>query len=283
MIDETLQDQAALHALGMLHGVEATAFQAALVATPELQRMVNEIAETAAAITRALPAANAPSEILPRLLTQIRSERMHGPVSPAQAESAGFNWMPWALAASIAIAAGAGFLAGAKVTSVNSAERITQLSSKMERGDAEQQRLAAIIAALNEERVAMEKRVSDLRQRDAIFQVRIATLKVQKTALEKAYANVAAFVIWDASGQNGVMRFDKLPQAAAGKVYQMWAIDPRYQAPVSAGVFSAEPGREFDVKFKPTREIATAGKFAVSIEQPGGAASPLGPIVLMSN
>ena len=277
MIDETLQDQAALHALGMLQGVEATAFQAALVATPELQRMVDEIAEAAAAITRGLPAAKAPSEILPRLLTQIRSERMHGPASPARAESAGFDWMPWALAASIATAAGAGFLAGAKVAAVNSAGRITQLSSQLERADAEQQRLAAIIAALNVERVAMAKR-------DAISQVRIATLKVQKTALEKAYANVAAFVIWDASGQNGVMRFDKMPQAAAGKVYQMWVIDPSQPtAPVSAGVFSADVGREFDVKFKPSREIARAGNFAVSIEQPGGSASPLGPIVLMSN
>ncbi len=283
MIDETLQDQAALHALGMLRGVEATTFQAALAATPELALMADEIAEAAAAITLALPAAKAPSEILPRLLTQIRSERTHGQASPAQAESNESNWMPWALAASIAIAATAGFLAGAKVASVNSAERITQLNSRTERADAEQQRLTAIIAALKEERGAMEQRVNDLRQRDAISQVRIATLKVQKTALEKAYANVAAFVIWDASGQNGVMRFDKMPQAAAGKVYQMWVIDPRYEGPVSAGVFAAEAGQEFDVKFKPTREIANAGKFAVSIEQPGGAASPLGPIVLMTN
>ena len=283
MIDEALQDQAALHALGLLEGSEAAAFQAALKGNAELQAMVDEIAETAASIAHALPAVKAPTEVLPRLLAQIRAERLHGSAPRAQVADSESNWMPWALAASIALAAAVGFLSGAKVSAVRSDVEIARLRSQIEQADTERQRLASIIAALKEERVAMEKRVDALRTRDAISQVQIATLKVQATALAKAYAEVAAYVVWDATGQNGVMRFDKLPPAGVNRDYQMWIIDPRYDAPVSAGIFSTGAGRELEVKFKPTRPIALAGKFALSVEQKGGSAKPQGPIVLMSN
>lgn len=279
MIDETQQDQAALHALEMLRDEEAAAFKMALTKEPELQAMTDEMADAAAAIALALPAAKAPAEILPRLLAQIRVERMHAPT----ARTSGGNWMPWALAAGIAIAATVGFLAGEKIAAVKSEEKITRLNSQIDQTDTERQRLATMIAALKDERASLEKRVSDLRQRDALSQLTIATLKIQATTFAKAYAKVAAYVVWDSTGQNGVMRFDNLPTTAADKDYQMWIIDPRYDAPVSAGIFSAGSGGEFGVKFKPARPIAMAGKFAVSVEQKGGSTRPLGPIVLMSN
>ena len=283
MIDETLQDQAALHALGLLEGGEAAAFQAALAGQAELQTMVNELADAAASIAHALPAAQAPTEVLPRLLAQIRAERLHGAAPQAQVAETEAGWMPWAVAASIALAAAVGFLSGAKVSAVRSDVELARLRSQIDQADTERLRLATIIAALKEERVAMEKRVDALRTRDAISQVQIATLKVQATALARAYAEVAAYVVWDANGQNGVMRFDRLPPAGVNKDYQMWIIDPRYDAPVSAGIFSAGTGGELEVKFKPTRPIALAGKFALSVEQRGGSAKPQGPIVLMSN
>ena len=283
MIDETLQDQAALHALGLLEGGEAAAFQAALAGQAELQTMVNELADAAASIAHALPAAQAPTEVLPRLLAQIRAERLHGAAPQAQVAETEAGWMPWAVAASIALAAAVGFLSGAKVSAVRSDVELARLRSQIDQADTERLRLATIIAALKEERVAMEKHVDSLRTRDAISQVQIATLKVQATALARAYAEVAAYVVWDANGQNGVMRFDRLPPAGVNKDYQMWIIDPRYDAPVSAGIFSAGTGGELEVKFKPTRPIALAGKFALSVEQRGGSAKPQGPIVLMSN
>ena len=92
-----------------------------------------------------------------------------------------------------------------------------------------------------------------------------------------------AYVVWDANGQNGEMRFDKLPPAGPGKDYQMWVIDPRYDSPVSAGIFSAGSGSDLEVDFKPSRPIAFAKNFALSVEQTGGSAKPQGPIVLMSN
>lgn len=279
MIDENHQDQAALHALGMLQGEEAAAFHAALASDSELRALVDGFAETAAAVTHALPATKAPAEVLPRLLAQIRAERLHAPPQRRQATTSAWNWMPAAIAASIAIAAVLGGFAGVKVAEVNSRDQIAALNLQIGQADAEKERLTTIIAALKEERAGMEKRIADLRQRDAISQVRIAMLKAQLTQ----YVKVTAVAVWDAGAQQGVMRFDNLPEAGLGKDYQMWIIDPRYDAPVSAGIFSAGRGGELDVKFKPTQPIALADKFAVSVEQKGGAAKPLGPIVLMSN
>ena len=68
MIDETQQEQAALHALDSLSGAEATAFRDALATSPELQTFADEMADAAASLTHALPSAKAPAEILPRLL-----------------------------------------------------------------------------------------------------------------------------------------------------------------------------------------------------------------------
>ena len=279
MIDETLQDQAALHALGMLEGEEASAFQAALRGSAELQAMVDEITEAAAALSHALPATKAPPEVLPRLLAQIGAEQMAAPVARVPDSDTSARWMPWAIAASIALSGLTGFFSGAKVQSVNARLEVRELHRQIEQADTEKKRLGSVVAGLKDERVALQKRVDDLRQRDALSQVQIATLKVQV----KTFAKVAAYVVWDAAAQQGLMRFDNLPEVGAEKDYQMWVIDPRYDDPVSAGIFTTGGGGELAVKFKPTRPIAQAGKFAVSVEQKGGAAKPLGQIVLMSN
>ena len=115
--------------------------------------------------------------------------------------------------------------------------------------------------------------------REPLSQLRIATMKSQL----RAYAKVVAVAVWDAGAQQGVVRFDNLPQAAAGKDYQMWVIDPRNPKPVSAGVFSAGTGGVVDVKFKPEQPVALADKFAVSIEQKGGTSGLPTTVVLMSN
>ena len=273
MIDETQQDHAALHALGLLAGDEARA----VVGAPELQALADELAESAAALVHALPAAKAPPEILPRLLAQMRAER--APASRADATVPHTNWQPLALAAGIAMAATVGFLTGTKIAGARSQQQIARLSAEVAEKESERERLASLAAALKDERGILEKRIGDLRQRDALSQLRIATLKSKLNA----YAKVVAVAVWDAGGQQGVVRFDNLPQAAAGKDYQMWVIDPRNPKPVSAGVFSAGSGGTIDVKFKPDQPIALADKFAVSLERKGGTSGLPTTVVLMSN
>ncbi len=278
MIDETQQDQAALHTLGLLEGDEAAAFRAALAGGPELQALADDLGEAAASLVHALPAAKAPPEILQRILAQVRAERMHA-APRIQAAVPQTNWQPLALAASIAIAATIGFLTGTKIADARTQGQIARLSSEIAKSEAERQRLVSLASELKDERGILQKRIDDLRQRDALSQVRIATLKSQL----KAYAKVVAVAVWDGAGQQGLVRFDNLPQAAAGKDYQMWVIDPRNPKPVSAGVFSASASGVIEVKFKPDRPIASADKFAVSIEQKGGSPGLPTNVILMSN
>ena len=280
MIDEPQQDQAALHAIESLSGPEAAAFRDALATSPELQTFTDEMADAAAAIVHALPSTKAPAEVLPRLLAQIRAERMHSAPPRTQSKAAApATWLPWALAAGIAIGATAGFIAGAKIASAKFQRQVAELTTKAADAESQRERLAELNSALKEERVVLEKRVRDLRTKDAFTQLQIATLKSQV----KAYAKVVAVSVWDADKQQGLVRFDNLPQAASDKDYQMWIIDPRYPAPVSAGIFPAGNDGTSNVKFKPDQPIAMAANFAVSIERKGGSATPQGQIVLMSN
>ena len=279
MIDETQQDQAALHAIELLSGPEADAFRSALAASPELQTFTGEMADAAASLTHALPAAKAPAEILPRLLAQIRAERMHTAPAPAQAVAASATWLPWALAAGIAIGALAGFLAGEKAASAKSQRQIAELTSTAAEAESERARLAVLNGALKEESGVLEKRVRDLRTKDALAQVQIASLRSQN----KAYARVVSIAVWDVGGQQGKVRFENLPEPGLDRDYQMWIIDPRYPAPVSAGIFATGNSTSIDVTFKPEQPIAVANRFAVSLERKGGSATPQGPIVLLSN
>ena len=279
MIDETQQDQAALHALGLLGGDEAATFRAALAAGPELQTLTADLGEAAAALVHALPVAKAPPEILTRLLTQIRTERMHAPVPRVHTTVPHTNWQPLALAAGIAIAATLGFLAGMKISGARSQGQIAGLTAQIAQTESERQRLASLNTQLKEERGILEKRVNDLRQRDDLSQLQIATLKSQI----KVYAKVVAVAVWDASGQQGIVQFDNLPAAAANQDYQMWVIDPRYPAPVSAGVIDTSGGAGgTGVRFKPDQPIALAKNFAVSLERKGGSSGLPTTVIMMS-
>ena len=179
----------------------------------------------------------------------------------------------------VAIGATAGFFAGEKVASSRSQRQMAELRTKTADAESQRERLAELNGALKDERVILEKRVRDLRTKDAVAQLQIATLRAQN----KAYARVIAIAVWDATGQQGKVRFENLPEPGADKDYQMWVIDPRYPAPVSAGIFAPGTGTTVDVTFKPDQPIAVADKFAVSIERKGGSATPQGAIVLLSN
>jgi anti-sigma-K factor RskA len=267
MIDETQQDQAALYALGQLSGDEAAAFRAAMSRERELQRLVDEMQESAAAIVHALPSVQAPPDLLPRLLAQLEGER------PAPRRGA---WIPWAIAASIAVLAGAEFMhftdEVARLSSQNS-----ELQTQKAFAETEQQRLLAQATKWEAERDAMERQLSDLRKRDALSELKIAALKAQV----KAYANVVAVSVWDEEKQQGLVRFKNLPQAASGKDYQMWVIDPAQKAPISAGLLPAGEGGAMNLTYRPGQKVGTANAFAISVEKKGGSPTPQGQIVLV--
>jgi len=247
MIDEAKQDLAVEYVLGSLDARATGAFEAELQADAELRAFVDELRETTAVLAHAAPRVLPPPALRESILARIRGEAKSAPVGkPQPAGASPLGFLPWAIAAGFAITAAAFWF-----------ER-TQLQTELK---------------------ATREEALTLRTRDALAQVRIATL----TAQNETYAKGTAVVIWDAAQQRGVVRLSNVPRAATGKDYQLWILDPKYPQPVSAGIVPVGDDGLARVSFTPEHTVRSADKFAISIEQQGGAPAPAGPIILIGN
>ncbi len=256
MIDEHRQDLAAEYALDALDPEAARAFEALLATDPELQALTDHLRKAAAALAHDAPLHLPPPELRERILSRIRAEAQatmstpttsSTPTPPTTAPApsrSGFDLLPWALAAGFAI---------------------TTAALWMERSQ------------LQQERVALLNEAHELRERDTLSKVKIATLSAQV----ETYAKASAVIVWDAEKQRGVIKLANVPQPASGKEYQLWVIDPKYPKPVSGGLVPVNEEGLARVSFEPEKPISKADKFAISVEPAGGVPEATGPIVLL--
>jgi anti-sigma-K factor RskA len=84
-----------------------------------------------------------------------------------------------------------------------------------------------------------------------------------------------ATVYWDTRSKDVYLMVNSLPQPAAGKQYQLWAIVDN--KPVDAGMLDMAKGQVM-VKMK---NIPRAQLFAITLEQQGGSPIPKGPMYVM--
>lgn len=275
MIDEPTAELASLHALGLLEGAEKSAFETALARDPALRRLVRELREAAAQLSFCAPDEPPPSpELKARLLARIAVSR--APAAPARvAPFAASVWIPWALAACLALAAawlGRLYLGGqTELVALRTQESLARVESR------------SFANQLEAERILSGRRIADLHGQ-LKAQDDLAALKI--TALASLLGNspqARAIAVWDPARQAGVLTVEKLPALAGDQSYQLWVIDPQYAHPVSGGIFSVGADGWARFTFKPAQPIATAAKFAVSRERKGGElTAPRGPIVLAS-
>lgn len=238
MIDETLQDQAALYVLRLLPPQEALEFAKEADRNAELSALVAEFEDSATALVNAMPQQQPPAELKARVMNAIRDEqRATTPARPAE-------WLPWALAAGLALNATAMWFEN---------------------------------NALKEQNTSQQAKLAELTKLNTFANVRIATLSAKVTAYEKA----AAVVVFDDKAQRGLVKLDSFPAAASGKDYQLWLIESGNPAPVSAGVVPVGRGGVAKVSFRPTRHVTTTDAFAISVEPAGGSAAPQGEIVFV--
>lgn len=82
------------------------------------------------------------------------------------------------------------------------------------------------------------------------------------------------------SPQQGVLLIaSRLPEAPAGKIYEMWIV-PKQGAPAPAGLFRSGPdGVALHVQSGPV-ELAATGAVAVTLENESGSATPTLPILI---
>jgi anti-sigma-K factor RskA len=256
MIPERMEENAALYVLGALGADEIRAFEAELARNPELQRLVTQLRDTTGALAGAVPALNPPPALKARILARIAPEQK---IVALPAPVAGKRmWIPWALAACLAILCG---ILGRQTGTLR--EQLTEQSQRM----GELNRLAD---GLRAETNHLQQAVAALQETNRLAGLRIAMLSSLLADSPKA----VAVSLWDNEKQNGVFVVRNLKPLPADKDYQLWIIDPKYKTPVDAGVFQVDANGNVRLEFKAHLPIETPNQFAVTEEQKGGVPVP---------
>jgi anti-sigma-K factor RskA len=289
VIDEVMQEQAAAYALGALDPEQTGAFEVSLRADPELRALVRELRSVTEALAGSAPALEPPAGAKARLLAEIDQQLrakapkpapeppastptrapISTPVSTPVSAPIGVRahvpasrpanvWIPWALAAALALVSLA-FLwqsAGLRSQLTAQANRINELTTGAELARAES--------------ADLRQAVAKLRASNRLANFRIALLD----SLLAASPKTIAVSVWDNDRQDGVFIVRNLKPLPSDKDYQLWIIDPKYPSPVDAGVFQVDDKGNVREDFRAKMPIQAANQFAVTIEQKGGAAVP---------
>ena len=309
MIKDFLQDQAALHALGLLEAEEARAFEQAMAGDLELKRLVDDHRETMADLTRALPVETPSAELKSKVMqaTTGKPKAVGGAGKPMRESKGGGAWigaMGWGLAAAFAVTSAwlwnqaetleaqrrgiAMAEADARAAAMASSARLATMQKVFEAGRAlAVERATSAEGKLNEMRVELsetvgklatvEQQVESLQKKDALAQMQIATL----ASTVKEYQQGVAVVVWDSERHQGILELEKMPPLATDKDYQLWVVDPKQKNPVDAGIVTVNADGFAKVDFKPLSDVSEAAKFAVSVERKGGVPVAEGPIVFV--
>jgi anti-sigma-K factor RskA len=137
---------------------------------------------------------------------------------------------------------------------------------------------ALLAGLLFYERTELRREVTALNSRDALSALRIATLSSQLAGTRGVGA-----IAWNAQTQRGMLMLEKMPPLEPNQDYQLWVLDPNQPKPVSGGIVRVDDEGAAKLTFTVEVPIGSADKFAISRERIGGAPSPEGPIVMMSN
>jgi anti-sigma-K factor RskA len=287
-MDEHTEEEASLYVLGLLPRDAARKFESAMAADPELAELVARLENGAAAFAWTVPPRDPPAALRGRIMDRITRGETGGSNVLAPFPNR-WTWLPWAAAACLAVMgadlAYQSYQAHLMVDSFIVRDRAQQaeLDRVQTREAVLQDHLAdaeSFIASDARQKAALQSQadslrgeVAELKARNALSDIKIATL----ASMAKNAPQAMAVVAWDGSAQRGIVRTLNMPAARPDQDYQLWIIDPDYKQPVSAGVF--EPGTR--ASFEPVHRISKADKFAVSLEKKGGSSVPQGPIVLV--
>jgi len=283
MIDERHEELASLYAFDLLEGPERADFEAALARDAELQALVCDLRESAAALAHTAPAAAPPEELKSRILASLDQSRIEN----RKSKILPFPALPWAVAACLALlGAWLAQLHVANRTDVALArtqQRLAEIALRDARQRLEAERILTQrqLAGLDQQLAESQQQVSDLaraaldnvkRLADLQAQADLAQLKIAALVAMTSNAPPAvAVAVWSPARHEGVFQVEKLPPPAADQKYELWIIEDPGKPPVSAGVFDVGADGAARTGFKPTAPIASAAVFAVSREKNDGA------------
>jgi anti-sigma-K factor RskA len=299
MIAEELQDQAALYVLGALDSSEAAEFEKALFANAELRELVRQLRDSVSALAYAAPAKTPPPELRTRILDQI-APREKVVALPPERKSSGASWLPWAIAAALAIYCGVltvnrsrsrGNITATQQSLVATQENFTKtrqdlamtqqnLSTIKQDLTNTQQNLAETQANLVKTQKELATTKQDLmavRSADPLEEATIVSL----ASTPDARASASGSIVWRQDRQSGLIKVSGLPVLDPTKDYQLWVVDADHKEPISAGVVRINAQGVVEVRFKPVDNANHPKAFAISIEGKGGSQKKQGPIVML--
>jgi anti-sigma-K factor RskA len=275
MIDEQTQELVLQYLLGELDPSQMETVRTRIEADTELKNFALKVEETVGSIAYAVQPIAAPPDIHERILRVERRPVLPAPEAP-RSRRAALSFIPWALAASLAIACIILGLDRERVRNRLSKElaalQETLLALKQNAAEEEQR-----LEELRRRDADSQKQLTELKEKDRLAQIKIATLSAQVAA----FRQTNAIVVWDPDQRRGVLQLDKLPPPAPGKDYQLWVIDSKKPQPVSAGVLSVPNNGLIRTSFQPTAPVESAAAFAISVEKRGGSMKPEGQIILV--
>jgi anti-sigma-K factor RskA len=260
MIDERMEEQASLYVLGGLTPAETRTFEAALSRDAELRQLVAALQISRDALAGSLPQITPPLALKQKILAQIEAQEQVVPLPVRREEpSIGWTiWLPWALAACLAIVCAVSW---------------SQQKILRQQAGAQAQRLIdldQLADALRGETQDLQHAVATLQETNRLANRRVAMLGSLLADSPKA----VAVSLWDDQQQRGVFVVQNLKPLPADKDYQLWVIDPKYPTPVNAGVFQVDAQGNVRLQFKADKLIESAKKFAVTQEPKGGLSAP---------
>ncbi len=265
MIDERMEEKAALHVLGALTPQESREFKQAMQADAELKNFVAGLTTATGALAGALPLVEPPPQLRAKILAQVGAPQKI--ISLPERKRGLFSWLPWSLATCLAVLC--------LVLFAQDSQLRKQVGAQAQRISSLDQLAQSLAAATND----LQRAVFALQETNRLANLKIAMLN----SLVADAPKTVAVTLWDDAKQEGVFVVQNLKTLPADRDYQLWVLD-NGTTPVDAGVFHVDANGGVRVEFKARLPIKVAGKFAVTEEAKGGVASPtLKNLVLASN
>ena len=249
--DESLRDLAAAYALGALSPEETRAFEAYLATSPDAQREVVELRETAALLAVAGPEARPGPELRQRLLDAVAARKVA--VMPKAARPV----LPWlAAAAAVLVAVGLGV-------------RLQTVSV----------RLATRDSTIADQRRALSEQQQQLVKNEATLAALLAPGVQLVQLTKKGDPDPRIQLYWDRVHNTAVLHASKLEPTPRGRTYQLWFI--RDGKPVPSVTFDVAPAGDALLREVTVPSGGTLTAAAITQEPTGGSQQPTSPILLV--
>ncbi|MER3523426.1 MAG: hypothetical protein C4326_04995 [Ignavibacteria bacterium] len=271
---EEFIERCSLYALGALEEDERRMFEAYLDrASDEERSLLSELMATTTLLPLTLERRNPPPQVKEELLQKIAlTARARAAVfrrdaeARAQAPPRKPSWVPWGIAAALAMAA------VFSLFMLNVLRTLDRQNDELIALRQENTRLQTRLVALEDELTRKEEQLRVLSAKELHISI-MSGLQVNPVAYGK--------IIWDAEKGTAILHVSNLPPVPQDKDYQLWIVKGGQK--ISAGVFAV---RDTAANFFRIDNLAVTnpkeiGAFAVTLEPKGGMPQPTGEMYML--